>query len=152
MNSSLRLNVDIATLQETRLADSGTLRESDCTFIWQGKASQETREHGVGFAIKNSLLNSTEPRENGTERILTLRLHTENGHLNLVSVHATTLYSQEEIKDEFYCQLQSTIQGTCIPKQEKLFSLGDFNARVCAESLLTMTPDQTTLGNLELAT
>ena len=55
-NELLRLNVDIATLQETRLADSGTLRESDYTFIWQGKASQETRQHGVGFAIKNSLL------------------------------------------------------------------------------------------------
>ncbi|KAI8521282.1 hypothetical protein Bbelb_010360 [Branchiostoma belcheri] len=130
-NELLRLNVDIATLQETRLADSGTLRESDYTFIWQGKSSQETREHGVGFAIKNSLLNSIEPRENGTERILTLRLHTENGPLNLVSVYAPTLYSQEEIKDEFYCQLQSTIQD--IPKQEKLLLLGDFNARVGAD-------------------
>ena len=30
-----RLNVDIATLQETRLEDSGTLKE-DYTFFWQG--------------------------------------------------------------------------------------------------------------------
>lgn len=29
-----RLNVDIATLQETRLADAGTLKERDYTFFW----------------------------------------------------------------------------------------------------------------------
>ena len=29
-----RLNVDFATLQETRLADSGTLKEKDYTFFW----------------------------------------------------------------------------------------------------------------------
>ena len=38
-----RLNVDIAALQETRLADSGMLRESDYTFFWQGRAEEETR-------------------------------------------------------------------------------------------------------------
>ncbi|XP_066267498.1 craniofacial development protein 2-like [Branchiostoma lanceolatum] len=32
-----RLNVDIAALQETRLADSGTLKEQDYTFYWQGR-------------------------------------------------------------------------------------------------------------------
>ena len=44
-----RLNMDIATLQETRLADLGTVEEKDYTFFWQGKRS-ESREHGVGFA------------------------------------------------------------------------------------------------------
>ena len=29
-----RLNVDIAALQETRLAANGTLREKDYTFYW----------------------------------------------------------------------------------------------------------------------
>jgi len=29
-----RLNIDIASLQETRLANSGTLREEDYTFFW----------------------------------------------------------------------------------------------------------------------
>ena len=40
-----RLNVDIATLHETRLADSGTLKEKDYTFFWLGKLSNEPREH-----------------------------------------------------------------------------------------------------------
>ena len=100
----LRLNVDIAALQETRLAESGTLREKNYTFIWQGKSAEETREHGVGFAIRNTLTSSTEPGVDGTERILSLRLHTTEGMVNLVSVYAPTLYAPQEIKDTFYDQ------------------------------------------------
>lgn len=44
----LRLSVDIATLQQTPLAEFGTLRERAYTIIWRGKAADETREHGVG--------------------------------------------------------------------------------------------------------
>lgn len=33
-----RLHMDIATLQETRLADSGSLKEKDYTFFWKGGA------------------------------------------------------------------------------------------------------------------
>ena len=50
-----RLNVDIATLQETRLAESGTLKEKDYTLFWQEKGSGEPREHGVGFAVRKQL-------------------------------------------------------------------------------------------------
>ena len=38
-NDLRRLDVDIATLQETWLADSGTLKEKDYTFFWLGKGS-----------------------------------------------------------------------------------------------------------------
>ena len=53
-NELKRLKVDIATLHETRPADSGTLKEKDYTFFWQGKRSNEPREYGVGFAVRNS--------------------------------------------------------------------------------------------------
>ena len=36
-----RLRVDIAALQETRLADDGSLREQNCTFFWWGNAAAE---------------------------------------------------------------------------------------------------------------
>ena len=60
-----RLNVNIATLQETQLANAGTLKERDYTFFWQGKSSDEPREHGVGFAVENSLLSMVEPGSSG---------------------------------------------------------------------------------------
>ena len=40
-NELKRLTVDIAAIQETRLADSGMLKEKDFTYYWQGKTSDE---------------------------------------------------------------------------------------------------------------
>lgn len=97
----VRLKVGIAALQETRLAKSSTLRENNYTFFWRGKASDQIREHGIGFAVKNTLLNIIEPGEIGTERILAMQLHTTDGPVNLVSVYAPTLYSPQDIKDKF---------------------------------------------------
>jgi len=127
-NKLLRLDVDTATLQETRLAETGSPREKDYTFYWCGKANDETREHGVGFAVKNSLLGMIEPGKEGSERILSLRLHTSDGPVTLFSVYAPTLYSTHEAKDQFYDQLQSTIQK--VPSVDSLILLGDFKASV----------------------
>lgn len=69
----------------------------------------EIREHGVGFAIKNSLLKMNEPGVNNMERISTLHLKTSEGHVNLISVTAPTLCTSQETKDKFYEQLDTVI-------------------------------------------
>ena len=126
-----RLNIDIATLQETRLAENGSLKEQRHTFFWQGKSIEEKRGHGVGFAVKNSLLKVTEPPVNGSARILTIRLSTRAGCANILSVCATTLCSTADCKDQFYEELDVAFGN--IPKTEQLYILGDFNARVGAD-------------------
>ena len=123
-----RLNVGIAALQEIRLADSGTLKEKDYTFFWQGKRSNEPREHGVGFAVRNSLLRMVEPGSGGSERLLTLRLNSSTGPVTLISVYAPTLSATPDTKDMFYENLASIIRN--IPNKEQVVVLGDFNARV----------------------
>ena len=52
----LRLNMDIVALQETRLPSTGSLKEANYTFFWQGLEPTERRIYGVGFAVRNSLL------------------------------------------------------------------------------------------------
>ena len=123
-----RLHVEIATLQETRLPDSGSLKEKDYTFFWQGKNSNEPRQHGMGFAVRNSLLNTIEPGSNGFVRLLTLRLNTTAGPVTLISVYAPTLSATPEDKDEFYDRLAAT--NSSIPSKEEVVLLGEFNARV----------------------
>lgn len=127
-----RLNVDIATLQETRLADLGIVRESEYTFFWQGKASGEARIHGVGFAVRNKLMSKVELGNDGTERILTIKVNTTLGPVTLVSTYAPTLAASPEDKDAFYNQLSSLIRD--IPPEQQLLLLGDFNARVGNDS------------------
>ena len=51
-----KLAVDVAALQETRLAESGSIKEQNYTFFWMGKAEDEHRTHGVGFAVSNKLV------------------------------------------------------------------------------------------------
>ena len=122
-----RLNIDVACLQETRLADSGSLRESDYTFFWQGLSQDKPRLHGVGFAVRNSLLATTETPIGGSERILVLRMKTPTGFVNFMSVYAPTLTSSTEAKDQFYEDLEETVSQ--IPRSESVYLLGDFNAR-----------------------
>ena len=74
-----RLDIDLAAVQKTRLADNVSLTEMHCTFFWRGKQLEDRRELGVGFAVRNSLLSMTEPPTGGSERILTLRLSTSSG-------------------------------------------------------------------------
>ena len=126
-----RLNIDIAALQETRLPDSGSLKEEHYTFFWQGKNAEETREHGVGFAVRNTLLCMINPPTDGTERILSLQLSTAQGPVNLVCTYAPTLHSSPEDKDKFYESLDAAVSK--IPATELIHILGDSNARVGAD-------------------
>ena len=130
-NELSRLKMDIVTLQETRLSSSGSIREKDFTFFWQGKPPEETRQHGVGFAIRNGLLGSVVEPTEGTERLLKIQLHTAAGMVSLISAYAPTLTSSAEAKDKFYDDLDTLIRE--IPEQEPVFLLGDFNARVGAD-------------------
>ena len=127
----LRLGVDIASLQETRPLDSGSLKEKDYTFFWQGKSAKKRREHGVGFAVRNTLLKMVEPGGKGWERLLTLRFHTSDGPATLISAYAPALTSIPEAKGEFYTSFTDVIKN--IPSNEHLYLLGDFNARVGAD-------------------
>ena len=128
-NELLRLNIDIAALQETRLPEFGSLKEKNFTFFWKGKSNQDVREHGVDFAVRNSLLNAVEPPSGGSERILTMRLNYSNGPVNLLFIYAPTLQASTETKDQFYEDLDSVISK--LPQTEQLYYfLGDFSARV----------------------
>ncbi|XP_048004286.1 uncharacterized protein LOC125240437 [Leguminivora glycinivorella] len=123
-----RLKVDIAALQETRIEDEGSLREAHYTFYWKGKSSTETREHGVGFAVRNQLIDAIETPVGVSERIMVLRLNTKSGYVTLISAYAPTLHSTSEAKDQFYNQLDEVLRG--VRPSDRLHILGDFNARV----------------------
>ena len=127
-----RLNIDIAALQETRLPSTGSVKEKNYTFFWQGLGATDRRLHGVGFAVRSSLLSSIDKPSQGTERMLSLRLHASTGHVNITSAYAPTLSASVESNDTFYDQLEAKIKS--IPTSEELFILGDFNARVSTDN------------------
>ena len=103
---------------ETRLPSNGSLREQDYTFFWQGIEPDEPRLHGMGFAVRNSLLSAVEPPSSGTAYILSLHLMTSSGPVSFLSIYVPTLCSLVENKDVFYKEIESSIRE--IPTTEHL--------------------------------
>ena len=127
-----RYNIDIAALSETRLPDEGSLVEmgTGCTFFWSDLPTVARRIHGVGFAVRTALLQSTQESPIVIdERLMTLRLPlAKNRFATFVSVYSPTLDSSNDVKDRFYDTLYSTLRR--ISQDDKIILLGDFNARV----------------------
>lgn len=127
-----RYNIDIAALSETRLLEEGSLTEEGMgyTFYWKGYPAGGQHLHGVGLAIKNTLLPKlTETPVGISERLMTLRIPLiKNRFATLLSVYAPTLPSDTETNDTFYQLLDGALRR--IPKTDKILLLGDFNARV----------------------
>ena len=96
------LKLDIATLQETRLTKTGTIKKTTTHFIKRSKIvkdSNEHRMHGVGFAVRNNLLKTTCLGSNGFPRILILRLNTTKGPATIVSAYAPSFAALIEEKE-----------------------------------------------------
>ena len=130
-NEIARYNIDIAALSETRLSgeDQLTETESGYTLFWSGKPVGVKREAGVGFAVRNTLLDSIERPTAVNERIMRLRLPLiADRYMSIISVYAPTLVSSEEDITSFYHALTTLLNS--IPKEEGIVLLGDFNARV----------------------
>ena len=122
--------VDIAAPSETRIADEGSLREEGGDYTWKGKPQAEDRIHGVGFAIRTSLLRSMPVLPVGIkERLMKLRIPLSRiRYLTIISAYAPTLASPDDAKEQFYEQFDQVIRST--PPSDKLVILGDFIARV----------------------
>lgn len=125
-----KYNVDIAALSETRLSEEGSVKEKDYTFFWKGVQQGVPRVHGVGFAIKNSLVSSlTELPVGISERIMTLNMKLTNSQkITLISVYAPTMTANINVIENFYQELDNVLSG--IPRSNRVILLGDFNARV----------------------
>lgn len=102
------------TLRPCKRPGSQPAIASENTFYWQGKEPEEPRIHGVGLALKNSLLSAVESPSQGTPRILSLRLPSSSGPVNILSIYAPPLSFCLEVRDEFYEELeQSMRQSAC---------------------------------------
>ena len=101
-----RYSIDVAALSESRLPDEGSLvyMGTGYTFFWSGLPTFARRIHGVGFAARTALLQSTQESPIAMdERLMTLPLPlAKNRFATLVSVYSPTLDSSDDVKDRFY--------------------------------------------------
>lgn len=90
------------------------------------------REYGVGFAVRNPLLDKIQLGASATDRLISLQLNTTDRSITMLYVYSPTLTAAEEVKDDFYSRLETMIKG--FPNPEILIILGDFNASVGSDN------------------
>ena len=86
------------------------------------------RGAGVAIFLSKRVSQSLKEWKCINERIVRIRLRIEDVWMSVIQVYATTEDSKNEVKDDFYEQLEGTVREA--PKQNKLVALGDLNARV----------------------
>ncbi|XP_067930712.1 craniofacial development protein 2-like [Watersipora subatra] len=120
--------VDIAALQETDLAGTGTIKEANYTFLCFGRPPEDSRIYGIGFAISNRLLCSSQTPSGVNDCISVLKVNTKQETIFTIKASAPTLAESSDDKDCFYHTLEYTIRKASI--SERVILLGDFNARI----------------------
>ncbi len=137
-----RYSTFAAAISETQWFGNNIFEVEDHVILHSGRklpGEQETIRRGEGAGIVLSAEAAKAWRDGGEQwepvnsRIVSARLRLRGGrqqcsHLTLVSVYAPTLRSPQEIKDDFFADLQSVLDR--VPAEDVVVLLGDWNARV----------------------
>ena len=99
-----RLNIDLVALSATRLLDEGSLVDGNYKFFWKGLPNGSRKIHGVGFAIRNSLLPRLNELPHGiSERPITLKYQlSDEFKVHVISAYAPTLDADQQTNQDLY--------------------------------------------------
>lgn len=128
-----KCKISIAAVSELRLTGSGTLTidpptiDNTMTLFYSGG---EKREAGVGFMVDQQAARSVIAFQPISNRLAVLTVDgTVKTHI--MSIYAPTETSPDTAKDDFYNQLQHTLDT--IPQTDLIILAGDLNAHVGAD-------------------
>ena len=124
--------VDIVCLSEVRLPDSGIRKinvsqKNTAYWIYHSGPTDNSGLHGVALAISHRANNALIAWEPISPRIAVARFRGNPVNIAVISVYAPTLAADSAAKDDFYYQLQATVDR--VPKRDVLIVAGDWNAR-----------------------
>ncbi|KAL1447078.1 hypothetical protein WDU94_005521 [Cyamophila willieti] len=127
-----RYQIDIASLQETHLKNSGQLEEINAgyTYLWSGCEDNDPNHYGVAICVRTDLLKKgtvTEPCC-FSDRIMSVKIIGEGSDTTFIACYAPTLVSDSHTIDSFYQELGQIIDQ--VPNKCSIILAGDFNARV----------------------
>jgi len=107
-----------------------TDREVGYTFFCVCHSEGELHHGGVGVAIRSTLLKTVQEMPCGIyPQLMKMQVNLEGGHTaSLLSCYAPMVAASQEEKEEFYEHLNGATDAVAF--KDKLFVLGDFNARV----------------------
>lgn len=130
-----RYKIMIMALQETRWPDKGRILKKSHALYYSGTRGRH--EFDTGFLVHKQMVDRVMSFTLVNERICSIRIRGHFRNITIISVHAPTLDKSDEVKEEFYAQLEREYDG--ISRYDAKIIVGDFNAKVGQESLSRST-------------
>ena len=123
VSEAAAMQLDVCGLSETHWTQSGgTIGEH----MLITSSDQNRNYQGVGLIISKNLRKSVMSYNAVSSRIVTIRINARPANMSIIQIYAPTLDKDDEVHDEFYEQLQDTIESIKI--SDYLIVMGDFNA------------------------
>ena len=121
--------LDVLGISEVRWTGQGQTTNNGVTILYSGR--ENTHTHGVGILLSRKATDALIGWTPVNHRIITARLRTRHAKITIVQAYAPTENAQATEKDNFYSQLQDTLDNT--PKYDIKLLIGDFNAKLGSE-------------------
>ena len=129
------MQLDVCGLSETHWTQSGEMTIGEHMMITS--SDQNRNYQGVGLIISNNLRKSVMSYNAESSRIVTIRIKARHANMSILQIYAPTLDKDDEVHDEFYEQLQVTMES--INRSDYLIVLGDCNAILGNEKVPCVT-------------
>ncbi|XP_047000894.1 uncharacterized protein LOC124616615 [Schistocerca americana] len=105
-----RYKLDLVVMQETRWLGEETRKEDGYTLFYGGCVDKH--EFSTGFVMHNKAANSVKGFKAVLKRMPCIVLANKVSDITFINVHALTEDKTDEEKEEFYEQLEQTIEST----------------------------------------
>jgi exonuclease III len=110
-----KTQIEILALQEVRWPGKGQINKKDYHFYYS-RTKENTGEAGTGFLLMKKMQKYIISYELHNERLCKLRIKGKYNNTTLINAYAPTEDRTEEIKEQFYDDLQSMVDK--VPKSD----------------------------------
>ncbi|XP_008178175.1 craniofacial development protein 2-like [Acyrthosiphon pisum] len=110
--------------------------------FYSGTKNQK-HEHGVGFIVKNSMVNSVKKIEPISDKNCYLQISGKILDVVFINCYAPTESAENNTKDDFYDSLERTFDK--LPRNCITIIVGDLNVEVCREEVFQRTAEKESL-------
>ena len=135
VSEAAAMQLDVCGLSETHWTQSGEMTIGERMVITS--SDQNRNYQGVGLIISKNLRKSVMSYNAVSSRIITIRIKARPANMSIIQIYAPTLDKDDDVHDEFYEQLQATMES--IKRSDYLIVLGDFNAILGNEKVPCVT-------------
>jgi len=126
-----RYDLDILGVSECGWTGAGRRRTRDgFTILFSGK--ENAHANGVALIINRSTAKTLIAWEPVSDRIIRARFHSKYSKLTILRCYAPTNEAEDEVKDDWYEQLQYEV--SIVPQPYLLLIMRDINAKVGSDN------------------